>query len=137
VWLRYDQHTPMCPVRASQDRSAYVKEEQHATVEGRVDEAALESAVRRLGWRMSRTNPPLEQLALAQAVWAYRSAYLVERSLGRRKGRPLSRTPMYGHRDDHATGLIRWLSMALRVLTLLEFVVRRPLAAEEATCAGL
>ena len=61
VWLRYDQHTPMCPVRASQDRSAYVKEEQHATVEGRVDEAALESAVRRLGWRMSRTNPPLDR----------------------------------------------------------------------------
>ena len=45
--------------------------------------------------------------------------------------------PMYVQRDDHATGLIRLLSIALRVLTLVEFVVRRQLAAEEATLAGL
>ena len=68
---------------------------------------------------------------------AYRSAYLVERSLGRLKGRPLSLTPMYVQRDDHATGLIRLLSIALRVLTLLEFVGRRQLAAAGAKLAGL
>jgi transposase len=60
-----------------------------------VDEAALESAVRRLGWRIYSTNQPVEQLSLEQAVLAYRSEYLVERSLGRLKGRPLSLTPMY------------------------------------------
>jgi transposase len=114
-----------------------VKEEHHATVEVRVDEAALESAVRRLGWRIDSTNQPVEQLALEQAVLAYRSAYLVERSLGRLKGRPLSLTPMYVQRDDHATGLMRLLAIALRVLTLVECVVRRQLAADEATLAGL
>jgi transposase len=70
-------------------------------------------------------------------VLAYRSAYLVERSLGRLQGRPLSLTPMYVQRDDHATGRIRLLSIALRVLTLLEFVGRRHLAGEEAKLAGL
>jgi transposase len=79
----------------------------------------------------------VEQLSLEQAVLAYRSEYLVERSLGRLKGRPLSLTPMYVQRDDHATGLIRLLSIALRVLTLMEFVVRRQLAAEGATLASL
>ena len=44
---------------------------------------------------------------------------------------------MYVQRDDHATGLIRLLSIAVRVLTLLEFVGRRQLAAEEAKLAGL
>jgi transposase len=83
------------------------------------------------------TNQPLEQLSLAQAVLAYRSEYQVERSLGRLKGQPLSLTPMYVQRDDHATGLIRLLSIALRVLTLLEFVARRQLAAERTTLAGL
>ena len=68
---------------------------------------------------------------------AYRSEYLVERSLGGLKGCPLSLRPMYVQRDDHATGLIRLLSIALRVLTLVEFVVRRQLAAAEATLAGL
>jgi transposase len=79
----------------------------------------------------------MESLSLAQAVLAYRSEYQVERSLGRLKGRPLSLTPMYVQRDDHATGLIRLLSIALRVLTLLEFVGRRQLATEEAKLAGL
>ncbi len=57
--------------------------------------------------------------------------------MGRRKGRPLSLTPRYRQRDDHATGLIRLLSIALRVLTLLECVGRRQLAAEGAKRAGL
>ena len=68
----------------------YVKEDHHATVEVRVDEAALESAVQRLGWRIYSTNQPSADLSLAQAVLAYRSEYQVERSLGRLKGRPLS-----------------------------------------------
>ena len=114
-----------------------MKEEHYATVEVRVDAVALETAVRRLGWRVYSTNQPAEQLSLAQAVLAYRSEYLVERSLGRLKGRPLSLRPMYVQRDDHATGLIRLLSIALRVLTLSEFVVRRQLAAEGETLSGL
>ena len=65
------------------------------------------------------TNQPAEQLSLAQAVLAYRNAYLVEQSLGRLKGRPLLLTPMYVQRDDHATGLMRLLSIALRVFVAL------------------
>lgn len=137
LWLRYDQQTSTRPVRAYKDRPAYVKQESQATVEVRVDEEALESAVRRLGWRIYSTNQPAEQLSLEQSVLAYRSEYLVERSLGRLKGRPLSLRPMYVQRADHATGLIRLLSIALRVLTLVEFVVRRQLAAQEETLSGL
>jgi transposase len=137
LWLRYDQHMTARPVRAYQDRPAYVKQERQAMVEVCVDEEALEAAVRRLGWRIYSTNQPAKQLSLEQAVLAYRNEYLVERSLGRLKGRPLSLRPMYVQRDDHATGLIRLLSIALRVLTLLEFVVRRQLVAEEATLSGL
>ena len=55
----------------------------------------------------------------------------------RLKGQPLSLTPMSVQRDDHATGLIRFLSMALRVLTLLACVGRRQLAAEGTKLAGL
>jgi len=137
LWLRSSQHATPRTVQASRDRPARIEEDRQATVEVRVDEAALEAAVRRLGWRVYSTNQPSEQLSLEQAVLAYRSEYLVERSLGRLKGRPLSLTPMYGPRDDHATGLMRLLSIALRVLTLLEFVGRRQLAAAGATLTGL
>jgi len=137
VWFRVTPHVTPRPVRAYRGRPARVEHDRHATVEVCVDEAAVEAAVRRLGWRVYGTNQPLEQLSLAQAVLAYRSEYQVERSLGRLKGQPLSLTPMYVQRDDHATGLIRLLSIALRVLTLLEFVGRRQLAAAGAKLAGL
>jgi transposase len=137
VWCRLPPHVTPRPVRAYRGQPARVDHDRHVTVEVRVDEAALEAAVRRLGWRVYDTNQPMESLSLAPAVLAYRSAYQGERSLGRLKGRPLSLTPMYVQRDDHATGLIRLFSMALRVLTLLAFVGRRPLATEEAKLVGL
>ena len=137
LWLRYDQRTTRQRIRAYRGRPAGGKEDRQAIVEVRVDETALEAAIRRLGWRIYSTNQPPQQLSLEQAVLAYRQEYQVERSLGRLKGRPLSLTPMYVQRDDHATGLIRLLSIALRVLTLLEFVVRRQLAAQGNALGGL
>src|SRR5262249_6455072 len=137
LWFRLTQHVTPRPVRAYRGQPARVDHDRHATVEVRVDEAALEAAVHRLGWRVYGTNQPVESLSLEQAVLAYRNEYQVERSLGRLKGQPLSLTPMYVQRDDQATGLIRLLSIALRVLTLLEFVGRRQLAAEGMKLAGL
>ena len=137
VWFRLTQHVTQHPVRAYRGQPARSKAERQATIEACVDEVALEAAVRRLGWRMYGPNQPEASLSLAQAVLAYRSAYQGERSLGRLKGRPLALTPMYVQRDDHATGLMRLLSIALRVLTLVEFVGRRPLAAEGTKLSGL
>uniref|UniRef100_A0A540V8I7 Transposase n=1 Tax=Litorilinea aerophila TaxID=1204385 RepID=A0A540V8I7_9CHLR len=102
-----------------------------------VDEAALQKALARLGWRVYATNAPAGLLSLQQAVLAYREQYVIERGMGRLKGRPLSLTPMYLQRDDRVTGLIRLLAIGLRVLTLLEFVVRRNLAATGEKLAGL
>jgi transposase len=137
VWFRVTPHVTARPVRAYRGQPARVDHDRYATVEVCVDEAALETAIGRLGWRVYGTNQPLASLSLEHAVLAYRSEYQVERSFGRLKGRPLSLTPMYVQRDDHATGLTRLLSIALRVLTLLEGVGRRQLATEGATLAGL
>jgi transposase len=125
VGFRVTPHATPRPVRAYRGQPARVDHAHHVTVEVCVDAAAVETAVRRLGWRVYGTNHPVESLPLEQAVLASRSAYLVERSVGRLKGRPLSLPPRYVQRDDHATGRIRLVSIALRVLTLLECVVRR------------
>jgi transposase len=106
-WCRLTPHVTPRPGRAYRGQPARVDHDRHATVEVCVDETALEAAVRRLGWRVYGTNQPVESLSLAPAVLAYRNAYQVERSVGRLKGRPLSLTPMYVQRDDHATGLLR------------------------------
>ena len=44
---------------------------------------------------------------------------------------------MYLADDQRATGLIRWLTVGLRIVTLLEGVVRQRLAAARAQLAGL
>ena len=135
--LTYQEIIHKHPLRRYRDRPATVHTEWEVQVKAEVDEEALEKAIRRLGWRVYATNLPADKLSLTQAVLAYREQYIIERGLGRLKGKPLSLTPMYLQRDDHATGLIRLLSIGLRVLTLLEFVVRRRLATQGEELAGL
>ncbi len=137
VRLEYQEQVSQRPIRRYRDRPARVVTEKEVRVEAEIDEEAVKEAVRRLGWRVYATNEPARQLPLDRAVLAYREEYIIERAFGRLKGQPLSLTPMYLHRDDHATGLVRLLSIALRVLTLLEFQVRRALAASEERLTGL
>jgi transposase len=137
VRLSYTEQVNQRPVRRYRDRPAGFREERRAEVSMAVDDAAVQAAVRRMGWRVYATNQPAEQLSLEQAILAYRNEYLVEHSFSRLKGRPLSLTPMYLQQEAHIKGLIRLLSIGLRVLTLLEFTVRQRLTAEKAVLAGL
>jgi transposase len=125
------------PVRRYGDRPTRIRLERDWQVTVSVDAEAVGAAVRQLGWRVDATNAPPDHLALAQAVLAYRSPYRVESAIGRLKGHPWSVTPMYLERDDHATGLIRLLSVGWRVVTRLEYIVRQRLAAARTVLAGL
>ena len=122
-------------IRSYGNRPARTETDINFSIEAQINETELKNVINRLGWKVYATNAPSESLELTEAVLAYREQYLAERSFGRLKGQPLSLTPMYLQRDDHATGLIRLLSIGLRVLTLLEFVVRRNLSG--ASLAGL
>jgi len=112
-------------------------EERDWQVEVGVEEPALAAAIRRLGWRVFVTNAPTGGLPPENAVAAYRGQFRVERGFGRLKGRALSLVPLYLQQEAHVVGLIRLLSLALRVLCLVEFVVRRGLAAAGESLAGL
>ena len=115
-------------VRGYGERPARREREAQVQLTVTVVPAAVDARIRRLGWRVYATNAPAASLGLTEAVLAYREQYIVERGFARLKGQPLSLTPMYLQREDHVTGLIRLLSIALRALTLFEFVVRRRLA---------
>jgi len=106
------------PVRRDGGRDPTVRLAWDGQVTVSLDHAAVAAAVRQLGWRVYVTTQPAAQLALQEAVLAYRHESLVERAMGRLTGRPLSLTPMSLERDDHATGWIRLWSIGLRVLTL-------------------
>jgi transposase len=124
------------PLRRDGLRAATVPLAWDVQVTISLDEAAVAAAVRQLGWRVYVTTQPSAQLSLPEAVLAYRREYVVERAMGRLQGRPLSLTPMSLERDDPATGLIRRLSIGLRVLTRLECGVRRRVATAKTTLAG-
>jgi transposase len=101
------------------------------------NEEAIAQFISTLGWRAYATNAPQRRLALVQAVREYRHEYYIERGFGRLKGAPLSIAPMFVKRDDQVTGLTHLLSIALRVLTLIEFVVRRILKQQNGSCKPL
>jgi transposase len=102
-----------------------------------INETAVKELTATYGWRAYATNVPNEQLSLETAVLTYRDEWLIERGFHRLKGAPLSLDPMYVKRDDQATGLINLLSLAVRILTLIEFVVRRALKQQNTTLIGL
>ena len=124
-------------VRPYGDRPAEVRIEREVTLGVSRNETAIEQAGAHFGWRVYGTNHSTKHLPLPKAVLAYRNEYLVERGFARLKGRTLSLTPMYLKDDDRVTGLIRLLSIGLRVLTLLEFVIQRRLAESQEKLAGL
>jgi transposase len=118
-------------------RPATTVRSERVRVRGASDEATLAHAVRRLGWRVYVTNHTAEQLSLAQGVAAYRREYLIEQGFGRLKGHSLSLTPLFLRYDHRVVGLICLLSIALRVLVLRQFVVRRNLQQADATLKGI
>ena len=91
----------------------------------------------RCGWRAYVSNAPRARLSFNDAVLTYRDEWIAERGFHRLKRAPLSLAPLFVQRDDQVRRLIRFLSVALRLLTLIEFVVRRQLQLEATMLSGL
>ncbi len=137
VQLTYSQQVEHHAVRRYRDRPARMVERRRFQVNNTLETEAIDQQMRTLGWRVYVTNHPAAALSLPQAVTVYRQEYLVEHSFSRLKGHPLSLSPMYLQREDHIKGLIRLLSMGLRLLTLVEFQVRQALAGHQESLSGL
>ena len=100
-------------------------------------EEAIAALQKTFGWRAYVTETPAEQLTLEQAVFTYRDEWLIERGFHRLKGVPLSLSPLFVKRDDQVVGLTNLLSLAVRFLSLIEFVARRKLKQNHEKLVGL
>jgi transposase len=101
------------------------------------DDAAIERRVARMGWQAQVTNAPASRLSLGDSVLGYRAGTCVERAFHQLKGQPLGIRPLFVHRDDQVRGLTHLLTLALRVLTLFEVLVRRGQDQDGEELAGL
>lgn len=124
-------------VRAYGAQPARVVEQQRYVVQVWRNATAIQRQEQTLGWRCYVTNAPCQQLSLEQGIQCYADEYLVERNCHRLKGRPLSLSPLWVTREDHAIGLTRLLTLAARVLALVEYEVRQQLKAQAQTLVGL
>jgi transposase len=122
-------------VRAYRDRPARQETEVSFEIEVCRAEALIQEKKREMGWQVYGTNA--EAMTLAQAVWAYRGQYRIEDDWSRLKGRSLGLTPLYLQDEERIQGLVYLLSLALRVLTLLEWVVRQRLRQEGTKLQGV
>jgi transposase len=122
-------------VRAYRDRPARQETEVSFEIEVCRAAALIQEKKREMGWQVYGTNAVA--MTLAQAVWAYRGQYRIEDDWSRLKGRSLGLTPLYLQDEGRIQGLVYLLSLALRVLTLLEWVVRQRLQQEGTRLQGI
>ena len=90
----------------------------------------------RCGWKAFVTNATVARLSLADAVLCYRHEYRVERIFNRLKSR-LHIAPMFVSCEDQIQGLTYLLTLGVRVLTVMEFTLRRSLQKDQVKLPGL
>jgi transposase len=101
------------------------------------NESACAARRDRLGWRVQVTQAPVDMLSLSEAVIHYRGGWSLERDFHLVKDLPLGLSPLFVWQNDQIKGLVRLLTLALRLLTLVETQVRQGLARDGTTMAGL
>lgn len=135
--ISYERQETQRHIRKHKERPARTETSVRYQIQVDPDDLAIEQVQETLGWRLYVTNCPSEQLPVTEAVRAYRQAPVFEHNFSRLKNHSLGLRPLYLHRHEHIVGLVRLLSLALRILTLVEFVVQRELQEQNATLIGL
>ena len=103
----------------------------------RRDETAIARQKERLGWRVQVTNLAPKRCGLTAAVLLYNEGWSVERDFHVLKDRPVGIQPLCVREEEQIVGWTRLLTIALRVLTLIELVIRSQLEERAAALAGL
>ncbi len=90
----------------------------------------------RFGWKAFVTKAGQKGRSLEAAVLGYRDAYRVERVCNRLQSR-VHIAPLFVKLNDQIEGLTYLLTLGVRVLTVMEFVLRRSLQNDHAKLPGL
>ena len=123
--------------RPSTQAPAAQRVEERFTLHFERQAQAVAEAEALAGWRLYAVNGTTAFLPLSQAVAYYRDQWQLERGFHRFKRGRLPAVPLYLQTEARIIGLMFLLAIALRLFTLMEFVVRRQLQLQTETLAGL
>jgi len=99
-------------------------------------EGPIAALKERFGWKAFVTNAPPERLSLSDAILCYRHEYRIERIFNRLQSR-VHIAPLFVKLNDQIEGLTYLLTLGVRVLTVMEFALRRSLQNDHAKLPGL
>ena len=91
----------------------------------------------KLGWRLMVTNALQEKLSFRQAQLIYRDEWRLENNYKILKKSHLGISPLFVRKDERLKGLCRLLSIALRLIALIQYRIRESLAISKELIKGL
>jgi transposase len=116
------------PGRPGEGAQATVKTETRYRISKVIrNEKEIVESQKRMGWRALVSNAPRERMSLAGGVLTYREGGGLERAFHQLKDEPLGIRPLWVKLPEQIKGLTLLLLIALRVLTLIEIVIRSKL----------
>lgn len=122
---------------AAQRRTRPPMAVRYAVAEVQRDPGAVAAVVARLGWRVQATNIPMAAWTLSDCLGQYRQNWHGEDNYHLLKAAPLGLSPLYVHNPDQLTGLTHLLTLAARLLRLMELHVAQHLHTTGQSLAGL
>jgi len=96
----------------------------------------IENEIKKYGWKVYVTDVSKKRLGFIDAMKCYRKEYRVEHIFKMLKSR-LNIAPFFVRRNDQVKGITNFLTLGVRTLTLIEYVVRRSLKKDDSKLEGL
>ncbi len=101
------------------------------------DENKITEKKRKCGWRLMATNAAQKSLSFNQATLTYRGEWRLENNFKLLKKSHLGISPLFIRKDNRLKGLCRLLSIALRLIALIQYRIRESLIESQEVIKGL
>ena len=125
------------PIRAYGNKPKRIEKKISVIVSAKINQEAYGAAIESAGWRAYVTNRSENLLSIEAVVLAYRDQYVVEHAFHRLKGKCLSLTPIHIQKDERIDGLVKLLTIPLRILVVIDKTLQDSIAQRGQKLSGL
>lgn len=114
-----------------------LKKERYVITDIFFDEIKIKNIKAKLGWRLMATNSFPNALSFREAILIYRNEWILENNFKLLKKSYLGMSPLFVRKDNRLKGLCRLLSLALKLIALIQYRIREGLILSNDEIKGL